>query len=58
MTDALAMIDASELFHKGLPPVAGGTLDQVRSFVQAARFVRQEQARIRAEKKLIPGLDV
>lgn len=58
MMDALATIEASDLFYKGLPPMAGGTLDQVRAFVQAARFVRSEQARIRAEKKLIPGLDV
>ena len=54
MPDALAMIDAAELFHKGLPPIAGGTLDQVRAFVHAAAFVRSEQARIRAEKKLLP----
>jgi len=33
----------AELFYKGLPPIAGGVLDQAAVFVQAARFVRAEQ---------------
>lgn len=33
------VIGLAELFRKGLPPIAGGVLDQAASFVSAARFV-------------------
>ena len=31
------------LFEKGLPPVAGGVLDQAKIFVEAATFIFREQ---------------
>ena len=34
----------AELFEKGLPPVAGGVLDQAKIFVETARFVFSEQS--------------
>ena len=34
----------AELYEKGLPPVAGGSLDQAYNFLQAARFIFAEQA--------------
>ena len=43
------MIALAELYRKGLPPVAGGTLDQAAAFNDAARFVWAEMDRIRAE---------
>lgn len=40
------VIEAAELYEKGLPPVAGGSRDQARWFAQAARFVSSEKAMI------------
>lgn len=37
------MIELAELFGKGLPPVSGGTLEQAKSFVDAARFIFAEE---------------
>ena len=41
--DVWEIIGLAELFEKGLPPVAGGTLDQAKVFVEAARFIFGEQ---------------
>ena len=41
--DVCEVIALTELFEKGLPPVAGGTLDQAKIFVEAARFIFGEQ---------------
>lgn len=40
------VIDAIEMFNKGLAPVVGGSLDQAYSFIQAAKFY--ESADIKA----------
>ena len=42
------LIALAELYEKGLPPVAGGALDQAAAFVDAVRFVWAEQARWKA----------
>ena len=42
--DVWEIISLAELFEKGLPPVAGGVLDQAKCFVDAARFVFREQS--------------
>lgn len=34
----------AELFEKGLPPVAGGVLDQANIFVEAASLIFRMQA--------------
>lgn len=39
------IIELAELYEKGLPPIAGGSLDQMRAFVAAFRIVTQEKAR-------------
>ena len=39
------MLDAAEMYAKGLPPEHGGTLDQAADFVKAARVVWNEEAR-------------
>lgn len=43
-------ISLFELFEKGLPPIAGGSLDQSVSFVQAAAFFGSEERRIEIER--------
>lgn len=37
------VLELVELYHKGLPPVAGGSLDQASAFIAAARLVWHEQ---------------
>jgi hypothetical protein len=39
----------ADLFNEGLPPVAGGSLDQSASFVDAVRILKYEENRIKAE---------
>jgi len=46
--DVWEMLAAADLAAKGLPPVAGGQLDQTKSFLQAARFIWNEQAAAKA----------
>lgn len=41
--DVWEVIGLAELFEKGLPPVAGGVLDQAKIFVDATRIVFHEQ---------------
>lgn len=41
--DVWEIITLAELFEKGLPPVAGGTLEQAKIFVDAARFIFREK---------------
>jgi len=50
--DAWEVLEAAEAAAKGLPPVAGGLLDQAAAFSEAARFVWAEQRRHRAELRL------
>ena len=45
--DVWDAIEAAELLGKGLPPVAGGLLDQTNKFLSAARFIGAEQAKAR-----------
>lgn len=37
------VIRYAELFEKGLPPVAGGVLDQAYCFIEACEFIFGEQ---------------
>ena len=41
--DVWQLIQFAELYEKGLPPVAGGALDQAFCFVEAAMFVMSEK---------------
>jgi len=38
------MIEYAELYEKGIPPMAGGALDQLVVFVDACRCIWREQA--------------
>lgn len=43
------LVSLAELFKKGIPPVAGGVLDQSVWFVEAARILDRESAMIERE---------
>ena len=43
------LIQLAKLTEKGLPPVAGGSLDQSHQFLEACTFLWSEQARIKNE---------
>jgi len=47
--DIWELIELAHLFYKGLPPVAGGVLDQSAGFVAGARVVRSETALRKAQ---------
>jgi hypothetical protein len=52
--ETFGILDLAELMKEGLPPVAGGVLDQAKTFLDAARLVWAEEERWRqkqAEKK-------
>jgi len=41
--DVWSLIEYVKLWEKGIPPIAGGALDQAYCFIQAARFVFAEE---------------
>ena len=43
-------IDLFDMFGKGLPPIAGGVLDQAVSFVHAAQFFAGEENKVRNDR--------
>jgi hypothetical protein len=43
------VVELCDLFEEGLPPIAGGSLDQSAWFIEAARRLKNEEARIRKE---------
>ncbi len=47
--DVWELLDFAELYKKGCPPVAGGSLDQTHWFNEAARFVWREESYWRAK---------
>ncbi len=44
------MIELAELYEKGLPPVAGGSLDQTAYFIRFARMVMNENAKYKIKE--------
>jgi hypothetical protein len=50
--EAWAVLELADLWDKGLPPAAGGVLDQAAAFVEAARFVWAERGRWKLKLKL------
>lgn len=46
--DTIELVECMSLFRRGLPPVAGGVLDQTHWFVSAASFYQNEYERERA----------
>jgi len=47
--DVWEVIKYAELYQKGLPPIAGGALDQTQSFIEAARFIFEEENKIKKQ---------
>jgi len=45
--DVWEVIKYAGLFEKGLPPIAGGVLDQAYNFVAAAEFIFGEEQKIK-----------
>lgn len=43
------LLTYADLYRKGLPPVAGGALDQAAAFVEAARFIWNEHDQRKAK---------
>jgi hypothetical protein len=39
----------ADLFEKGMPPIAGGALDQSAWFLDAVSFLRSDEAQLRAK---------
>jgi len=42
-TNVIELTELSELYSQGLPPVAGGALDQTKSFLDAHRQLTHDQ---------------
>jgi len=53
--DVWDTIEYADLYKKGLPPVAGGALDQTKCFTDAARFIFDEQDYWKNKLKLRPS---
>ncbi|MGA1979457.1 MAG: hypothetical protein ABSG99_02675 [Sedimentisphaerales bacterium] len=42
--DVWQAMQLAELYEKGLPPIAGGAIDQAKIFIDAAQFIMNEKA--------------
>jgi len=51
--DIWETIEYAELYAKGLPPIAGGSLDQAKNFTDACRFILSEKSFWKKKLKLI-----
>jgi hypothetical protein len=45
------VVELVDLYAKGLPPIAGGSLDQAAWFIEAAKRLEIEEATIKAERQ-------
>jgi len=44
------VLELADMMETGLPPAAGGSLDQIDAVLQAFRFVRSERRRLKNEE--------
>jgi hypothetical protein len=49
--DVWGMMLQVELFEKGMPPLAGGSLDQTEAFLDVMEFVWSQRASLRPSKE-------
>lgn len=47
--EAWEMIEAADMTRRGLPPVAGGSLDQTQTFLDACRFIWADESVYRSQ---------
>ncbi len=50
--DVWQIIRFAELYENGLPPIAGGALDQAKVFIDASQFVMNEKAYWKAKLEI------
>jgi hypothetical protein len=43
------LVELADLFEKGIPPIAGGALDQAAWFLHATKTLAHEEASIKAK---------
>jgi len=48
--DIRQTISLAGLYEKGLPPIAGGSLDQAVAFIAAAEFIWREEKQYKVEQ--------
>ena len=51
-TDVWDAIEYAEFWEKGLPPVAGGSLDQAQNFLIVSRFIFNEQRKYKNKQRM------
>jgi len=51
--DVWELLEYAELYKKGLPPVAGGALDQAKIFTEAARYIFEIEGYVRKKLGII-----
>ena len=51
--DIWTAIDYAELYEKGLPPIAGGALDQAQIFLDACKLILAEKAYWKKRLKIL-----
>jgi len=54
---AWAVCEYAALYKRGLPPVAGGSLDQARWFTAAAAMIWALEAAHKAEQLALPDVE-
>ena len=47
--ELVQFLDLADMFEKGIPPIAGGSLDQASWFLKAFHFLKSEENRITRE---------
>jgi hypothetical protein len=51
--DVWQIIRFAELYEKGLPPIAGGVLEQAKVFIDAAQFVMNEKTYWKSKRGIL-----
>jgi len=51
--DVWELLEYAELYKKGLPPVAGGALDQAKIFTESCRYVFEIESYVRNKLGII-----
>ena len=47
--EMVPLVELADLFEKGIPPIAGGALDQAAWFLHATKTLAHEEASIKAK---------